>query len=128
MAKTRVMNNRSKEKKMKGIDYDAWLEKPYQDMVKRAEEYDAACDRYEESSKFDSDYKEWVISQEYESDDQVFTVDDYRDSSAYEEAVAEFMDSESQDDYYDEPDYDYYDSKAEAAYERSIDRARGYDV
>ena len=113
---------------MKGVNYDAWLEQPYQEMMDRTEKYEQACDSYEESEAFARDYKEWVLGREYTSDEEVFTVDDYRDSAEYEDAVIEYMESHTVDDYRDDYDEDLATQIAEERYERSIYRARGYDA
>lgn len=110
---------------MKGIDYDAWLEKPYQDMCAAADAYEAACNRYEEMDRFEEDFAEWLAEQET-ADGRELSVDDYRESGAYQ-SVVEALEAAEDYDYEPEPDYDDYVDQAEAAFQRSIDRARGYD-
>jgi len=94
-------------------------------MCAQQEAYEKACDYYEGTDSFADDFTEWLAAQE-PADGQTLSVEDYRESSAYEDAALAIYEASLEPDY-EEPDYDDYDSRAEEAYERSIDRARGYD-
>ena len=42
------------------IDYDAWLEKPYQDAYKAQDEFDSAYELFIESDTYWEDYEQWA--------------------------------------------------------------------
>lgn len=42
------------------IDYDAWLEKPYQDECQARDDWDRSCERYAESDSYWEDYEQWA--------------------------------------------------------------------
>jgi hypothetical protein len=62
-----------------GIDYDAWLEQPYQEQY----EWDELCERYEESGSYEDDLAEWLADPENEG----LTEEDWRDSSNFASCV-----------------------------------------
>lgn len=81
---------------MKLPGYDAWLEKPYQDMWADHDKFERYADIYETLECFESDYKEWVLDQEYTDPDEVFSLENYRESSEYEEAVWDLIEADEE--------------------------------
>ena len=72
------------------MDYDAWLEKPYQDACKEQEAFDDACDEYNESDLYDEHMKDFI--KEYPDEDE----DGWLSSDNYVSAVEEYMESRSE--------------------------------
>jgi hypothetical protein len=62
-----------------GIDYDSWLEQPYQDQYA----WDELCEEYEASRSCEDDFAEWLAEPENEGK----TMDDWRDSYNYQACV-----------------------------------------
>ena len=60
-----------------GIDYDAWLEKPYQDACDAQDAYDEAEESYRESDYYWEDYEEWLKTNEGKSQEEWEATDDY---------------------------------------------------
>lgn len=42
------------------MGYDAWLEQPFQDACKAADDYDTACEMYNESDSYWEAYEAWA--------------------------------------------------------------------
>lgn len=83
-----------------GVDYDAWLEKPYQDMAEAEALYEQAEEKYLESDSYQEHFSEWLE----EEGNAGKTEQDFQKSSEYEKGVESVMESLSEpnyDDYYD---------------------------
>lgn len=72
-----------------GIDYDAWLEKPYQEAAERADFYDKMAEQYMDSDEFDSDAEEWAKAKGLTEYDW----QDYAESDEFEAVVEKMMDN-----------------------------------
>lgn len=70
-----------------GIDYDAWLEKPYQDMYEAEARWEEAEEAYRESDQYNEDYEEWLLVEGNENKSKK----DYDGSTPYEQAVESYM-------------------------------------
>lgn len=42
------------------MGYDAWLEQPFQDACKAADDYETACELYKNSDDYWESYEEWA--------------------------------------------------------------------
>lgn len=67
-------------------DYDAWLEKPYQDACKAQDEFDSAAEQYDESDSYWDDLNEYMFANPGKNED------DFRDSNDYEGHVENYLD------------------------------------
>lgn len=67
-----------------GLDYDAWLEQPYQDECKATDDYDDACEVYNDTDSY------WERLDEFLKDNPGLDEDAWRNSSDYESAVASY--------------------------------------
>jgi len=47
-----------------GVDYDAWLEQPYQDECDAQEAYDRAEEQFRDSDSYWESYEEWLETNE----------------------------------------------------------------
>jgi len=72
------------------MDYDAWLEKPYQDACKEQEDFDDAATDYNESELYDEHMKDFF--KKYPDEDE----DGWLSSDNYVSAVEEFMESRNE--------------------------------
>lgn len=70
-----------------GIDYDAWLEKPYQDQYEAEEAWERAEERF-----LAGDYAQYL--DEWLEDNPGKTEDDYKESPSYERAVESCIEDE----------------------------------
>ena len=70
-----------------GIDYDAWLEQPYQDMCEAEERWEEAEEAYRGSDQYNEDYEEWLLDEGNENKSKK----DYDGSTRYEQAVESYM-------------------------------------
>lgn len=78
-----------------GIDYDAWLEQPYQDMYAAEERWERAEEEYRGSDRYNEDYEEWLLDEGNENKSKK----DYDGSGRYEQAVESYMEyMEERDD------------------------------
>jgi hypothetical protein len=66
------------------IDYDAWLEKPYQDMYSAQERFEEAEQEYIKSDQYSEDLGFWIEAGE--------KAEEYDGSDAYCEAVNAYAD------------------------------------
>jgi hypothetical protein len=82
-----------------GTDYDAWLEKPYQDALQEGERYDEASERYIASDLYQVNLTEWLEKEENIGK----TESDYRESDWFKEGISEELYEESPQG--DEEDY-----------------------
>ena len=73
------------------MDYDAWLEKPYQDACKEQEAFDDAATDYNNSDLYDEEMKDFI--EQFPDEDE----DGWLSSDKYVSAVEAYM--ESQADY-----------------------------
>jgi hypothetical protein len=62
-----------------GIDYDSWLEQPYQDQYA----WDELCEEYDESDQYADDLADWLA----DPDNEGKTQEDWYDSYDYQSSV-----------------------------------------
>lgn len=67
-----------------GIDYDSWLEQPFQDECKAADDYENACELYNETDYY------WEGLGEFLKDNPGSDEDAWLESSQYENAVSSY--------------------------------------
>jgi hypothetical protein len=87
-------------------NYDAWLEKPFQDACDAADKFEAAAERYVESDSYSEGIAQWYLDRTTGGAD-IFDLDwslitpemheEYQASADFERAVESQM--ESDDDY-----------------------------
>ena len=77
-------------------DYDAWLEAPYQEALREAEQYEEAMERYIASDLYQENLTEWLEKEENIGK----TESDYRESDWFKEGVSEelYEDSPQRDE------------------------------
>ena len=68
------------------IDYDRWLEQPYQDACKAQDEFDSASEQYRESDSY------YESLEDYLKEHPGSTEDDYQDSNDYDSHVESYLD------------------------------------
>jgi len=66
------------------LNYDAWLEQPHQDKCKAADDYDNACELYNETDSY------WEGLDEFLKDNPGLDEDAWRNSSDYESSVESY--------------------------------------
>lgn len=60
-----------------GVDYDTWLQKPYQDRHEAQDAYDEAEEAYKESDYYHEDYGFWLETNEGKSEAEWQETADY---------------------------------------------------
>lgn len=85
------------------LNYDAWLEKPYQDQCDWEYKVDKEIDEYRSESRFLDDAKKWAIKKRLNPDEMDRLEDDYLESAECyeycEERVREWESEWRGDDY-----------------------------
>lgn len=80
------------------IDYDAWLEQPYQDECDAQEAYDRAEEDFNESDSYWESYEEWLKTNEGKTQADWEQTNDY--VSSVESYQAMKNEPPSREDYY----------------------------
>lgn len=70
-----------------GIDYDAWLEAPYQEQYANEEAWERAVEEYEEDDSYQEDLDIWL------SENEGKTEENFRDSAQYQRTIERIVDS-----------------------------------
>lgn len=84
-----------------GIDYDAWLEKPYREQAEGEQRYEAEFTKYIVSEMYIEDLAEWL-----KEDGAGKTEEDFRKSKWFETCLDYFSGENSDDDDFDDDDRD----------------------
>ena len=80
------------------IDYDAWLEKPYQDECDAQEAYDQAEESFRESDTYWEHFEQWSKTNEGKTEADWEETSDY--VSSVESHLAMLNEPPSREDYY----------------------------
>lgn len=70
-----------------GIDYDAWLEQPYQDECDAQEAYDRAEEQFRDSDSYWESYEEWLKTNEGKQEDWGETNDYMKSVESYQAMI-----------------------------------------
>ena len=60
-----------------GVDYDAWLEEPYQDECEAADAYDEAEESFRESDYYAEGFSDWLQTNQGKSEEDWELTSDY---------------------------------------------------